>query len=304
MAESPGSPAPRPPRPERAAAPLEMLVKYLAAGAAFFYVVGFLTTNAYLYVLGVADFSLLRTRFILTGVLAIIPLAPALLGGVYAAVDMQVHRGEHGLTRRAYLWILADIVLPFLFYLFLFAVVAENDLYTSARLAALLSLICAVLVLAILFTVAIYRASGRRPLSYLAQRKQPVNYEHFRSKFGVPDAVVEGMVCALVGLVLFLLYLGLFGQFFYPLVPEQMGGGRPRSAQLLIAGDGIEAAQELGLPVSVEAPLSPAVQLLWEGENSYVVRLPAPNQRSVVQLARGLVAGVVTGALLPTQGAP
>lgn len=306
MAESPETPAPRPPRAERSpTAPLEMLVKVLAASAALFYVMGFLTTNAYLFLLGVADFSLLRTRFILTGVLVFIPLVPALLGGIYAAVDMVVHRNERGLTRRAYTWILIDIALPFLFYFFLFAVMAENELVTSARLAALLSLVCSVLVMAILFTAAIYRTSGRRPLSYLMLRNKPESAdEHFRHRFGVPDAAVEGLVLALVALVLFLTYLGLFGQFFYPLVPEQMGGGRPRTAQLLIAGDGIAAAQQLGLSVSEGDPLTDPVQLLWEGEDSYAVRLPAPNQRTVVQLARGLVAGVVTGAPLSTQGAP
>ena len=50
--------------------PIETLVRSVAIVGALFYVLGFLTTNAYLYKLGVSDFSLLRTRFILTAVAA------------------------------------------------------------------------------------------------------------------------------------------------------------------------------------------------------------------------------------------
>ncbi|MDF2759294.1 MAG: hypothetical protein K0S99_1926 [Thermomicrobiales bacterium] len=58
------------------------------------------------------------------------------------------------------------------------------------------------------------------------------------------------------------------------------------------------AVREPGLDVTENAPLSPQVQLLWAGEESYVIRLPRPNNGVVVQIARGLVAGVVTGQVL------
>jgi hypothetical protein len=71
---------------------------------ALFYILGFLTTNAYLYKLGVSDFSLLRTRFILTGVLTLAPLALALIGGLYAALDVTVYGSHAGLTTRRRIW--------------------------------------------------------------------------------------------------------------------------------------------------------------------------------------------------------
>jgi hypothetical protein len=52
---------------ERGKIPIETLVRSVATVGALLYVLGFLTTNAYHYKLGVSDFSLLRTRFILTG---------------------------------------------------------------------------------------------------------------------------------------------------------------------------------------------------------------------------------------------
>jgi hypothetical protein len=289
--------------PGRGKIPIETLVRSVATVGALFYVLGFLTTNAYLYKLGVSDFSLLRTRFILTGVLTIAPLALALIGGLYAALDVTVYGGDGGLTTRAYLWILLDIAFPFTLYFVLFSVVAENDVITSARDAALLSAVCAVIVLAALASLAVYRKSERRPLSHLAYRGQPVTYDRFTERFGVPNAVVETTIFAVAGVVLILAYIGLFGQYFYPTMPEQLGGGRPRVAQILVSGDAVPAVRELGLDVTEAAPLSPPVELLWEGEESYVIRLPRPHHRAVVQLARGLVAGVVTGeVLVPAEG--
>jgi hypothetical protein len=98
--------------------------------------------------------------------------------------------------------------------------------------------------------------------------------------------------------VLILAYIGLFGQYFYPTMPEQLGGGRPRVAQILVSGDAVPAVRELGLDVTEDAPLSPPVELLWEGEESYVICLPRPHHAAVVQIARGLVGGVVTGEVL------
>jgi hypothetical protein len=81
---------PPPGAPERGNIPIETLVRSVAIVGALFNVLGFLTTNAYLSKLGVSDFSLLRTRFILTGVLTLAPLVLALIGGIYAALDVTV----------------------------------------------------------------------------------------------------------------------------------------------------------------------------------------------------------------------
>jgi hypothetical protein len=213
----------------------------------------------------VSDFSLLRTRFILTGVLTLAPLALALIGGIYAALDATLYGGHSGLTTRAYLWILAAIALPFALYFTLFSVVAENDVVTSARDAALLSAVCTVIVLALLLSLALYRKSERRPLSHLAYRGQPVTYDRFTERFGVPNAVVETMIFAVAGVVLFLAYVGLFGQYFYPRLPEQLGGGRPRMAQILVTGDAAPAPRELGLDVTEDAPLSACTTALGRG---------------------------------------
>jgi hypothetical protein len=293
-----------PATPRRAEAPpgskvaVEQLVKSLAAVTAVFYVVGFLTTNAYLYKLGVSDFSLLRTRFVLTGVLTMIPLVLALMGGIYAAVDTAAFGGLGRNMSRASLWTLADITVPFLLYFLLFWYVADNDPVTAARDAAILSVICAVMVAAFLAALALFRRSGRRPVSHLIYRRKSVSYERFTGWFGIPDGVVECLVFAVAGPLLLVAYIGVFGDHFYPMIPEQIGGGRPRVVQLLVASDAVPAVRELGLDVSAESPLSPPVELLWEGEQSMIVRLPPPRERTVVQLSRGLVDGIAAGAVV------
>jgi hypothetical protein len=235
----------------------------------------------------------LRTRFILTGVLTAAPLAIALIWGMYAAVDAVALADEEGLPGPAYLWILGDVAIPFALYFVLFFVVAGNDALASARDAALLSVTCAVVVFALLGSLSFYRRTNRRPASHLIKRGKPVSYERFTARFGIPDVVVETMIFAVAGPLLFLAYIGLFGWHFYSEIPEQLGGGRPRIVQLLISGDAVSAAQALGIGVTESAPLSPPLQLLWEGEDSYVIRLPDPARPSVVQLGRGLIDGVV-----------
>ena len=287
---------------------IEQLIKSLAAVTAVtavFYVVGFLTTNAYLYKLGVSDFSLLRTRFVLTGVLTTGPLILALMGAIYAAVDTAAFGRIGRNMSRASLWALADISITFLLYFLLFWFVADNEPVTAARDAALLSAICAVVVAAFLAALALFRRSGRRPVSHLVYRRKAVSYERFTGWFGIPDGVVECLVFAAAGPLLLFAYIGVFGDHFYPMIPEQIGGGRPRVVQRLVASDAVPAVRELGMDVTVEKPVSPPVEVLWEGEQSMIVRLAPPRERTVVQLSRGLVDGIVTGAVvaLPATGA-
>jgi hypothetical protein len=297
---APGESSGPPPRggSRGASSPIEQLIRSVAAIAAIFYVFGFLTTNSYLYKIGVSDFSLLRTRFILTGVLTLAPLAIALIWGLYAAVDVAL-QDENGLPGPAFLWILGDVAIPFVLYFVLFSVVADNDILTSALDAILLSATCAVVVFVLLGSLSYYRRTNRRPISYFIKRGKPITYERFTEHFGIPDIVVETMFFAVGGPLLLLAYIGFFGWHFYGELPEQIGGGRPRTAQLLISSSAVAAARNLGIDVTEESPLSPPLELLWEGEDSYVVRLPSPHQKSVAQLSRGLVDGVVTQEPLP-----
>lgn len=283
---------------------IEQLIRSFAVMAATFYVVGFLTANFYLYLLGVSDFSLLRTRFILTGVMVVAPLAFALAFGIYAAIDFSIFERRADGFNRAWLWIAGDVLLPFALYFLLFWVVAENDVASALFDAALLSVTCSIMVLVFLGSLAIHRRTDRHPVTYFFYQGDRVIAERFNDRYGIPGVLVENLIFVIVGTLLFLGYVGLFGQSLYSHLPEQLGGGRPRPAQLLITADAVPTVNRLGIAVTTEELLSPPVELLWEGENSYVIRLPDPRQRSVVQLSRELVSGVVTGNVVGPAATP
>jgi hypothetical protein len=284
---------------------LAQLVQNLAVIAAMLYVVGLLTTNAYLYSLGVADFSLLRARFVLTGVVTLMPLAIALVGGLYAADEIAALGGAAAGAARVSRWVLRDVGIPvalfFLLFCFLFWYAADNDPLAAARAAALLSVTCAVTVVVLLGGLAIFQLTSRRSGGSLPRRRSEA-FGQFTAWVGIPGAVVETVVLAVAGPLLVLTYIGWFGQYLYPVIPEQLGGGQARVVQLLIASEAIPAARELGLQVAQDAPVTPPIKLLWEGDEIYVLHVPSPQGQAIVQLASDLVDGIVTGPpIMPEQ---
>jgi hypothetical protein len=275
---------------------LQQFVQNIAAITASLYVVGLLTTNAYLYGLGVSDFSLLRARFVLTGLVALLPLSIALIGGLYAADEAATLGGAAGAAQMSR-WFVRHVVFPsalfFLLCFFLFWYSADNDPLVAARAAALLSATCAVIVVALLGGLALYQVAGRRLGGNHLPRKRSMVFGQFTRWIGIPDSVVESLVLAIAGPLLVLTYIGWFGQHFYPLIPEQLGGGKSHVVQLLIASDAMPAARELGLSVSQDAPVTPPVELLWHGSETYVIRQSGPGEQAIVQLDSDLVDGIV-----------
>src|SRR3954464_14084107 len=91
---------------------LQQFVQNFAAITASLYVVGLLTTNAYLYSLGVSDFSLLRARFVLTGLVTLLPLTIALIGGLYAADEVAAFGGAPASAASMSRWFVRHIAFP------------------------------------------------------------------------------------------------------------------------------------------------------------------------------------------------
>src|SRR4051812_23610123 len=172
---------------------LQQFVQNFAAITASLYVVGLLTTNAYLYSLGVSDFSLLRARFVLTGLVTLLPLTIALIGGLYAADEVAAFGGGAASAARMSRWFVRHVAFPialyFLLFSFLFWYSADNDPYVAARTAALLSAVCAIIVLALLGGLALYWLTGRHSSSDPGPRKQSRIFGQFTRWIGIPDSV-------------------------------------------------------------------------------------------------------------------
>jgi hypothetical protein len=281
-----------------AIARLQQLVQNVAVLAAILYVVGLLTTNAYLYSLGVSDFSLLRARFVLTGLVTLMPFAIALVGGLYAADDVAAFAVAGGGAGRVFRWLLRDVAIPFalffLLYVVLFWYAAADDVGEAVRAAALLTVTCTMLVVALLGGLAMYQVIGRHSPGIRGPRRRSRVLGQFTEWIGLPDPAFATVALAVGGPLLVLTFIGWFGHHVYPEIPEQLGGGQPRLVQLLIAPGAIPAARELGLQVSPDSPVTPPLELVWEGDDTYVIRLPDPREGAIVQLAGDLVDGLVT----------
>jgi hypothetical protein len=70
------------------------------------------------------------------------------------------------------------------------------------------------------------------------------------------------------------IYVAIFMTLSYPRIPEQFGGGRPSNIWLLLKEDSLESAKELGIPIPQGSTLTEKLQLMYEGSDAYVLRLP------------------------------
>jgi len=84
-------------------------------------------------------------------------------------------------------------------------------------------------------------------------------------------------------------YISSFASSVYPNVPEQFGGGKPRSVQLLVDREALRGLKALGFKFCNDDQLSDTVAVLFEGENSFVVRQKGV---PVVQIDRSAIRAV------------
>lgn len=86
-------------------------------------------------------------------------------------------------------------------------------------------------------------------------------------------------------------YMVIFMNLSYDQIPEQFRGGRPSGISLLIKEDSIPGARELGVPISINSVVTDRVPLVYEGSDSYVIKL---DNGSIVRLNKDTVSGAVT----------
>ena len=98
---------------------LDDVVKVLAVIAGFWYVMGLLSSNFYLYQIGASDFAVVRSRFILTGALGTIPffLVVTILAFVrYGYQEFQNNKENKYRIRVLLNEVLVQVVLALLIY--------------------------------------------------------------------------------------------------------------------------------------------------------------------------------------------
>lgn len=84
-----------------------------------------------------------------------------------------------------------------------------------------------------------------------------------------------------------------FARDAYPAIPEQFGGGKPKTVEILASPGSESLVAELGLGAASSGVRSNPVTLVRETENVYVVRADGEVDSQVLQIDRDVVQAVV-----------
>jgi hypothetical protein len=253
---------------------VEQVGKFIAGLAIALYILGLLSVNGYLLGLGVSDFSLVRARFIYTGSLEILTLAfgyflPIVtykkVRHLYRTIPPSLRSWRLHLFGPVF--IACSIVIPVLFISLALSV--GTDSLKGSEVFYGFCIVNAGLITGIFAAIQLNRIGETR------------HRQAFERNTAMALAIVS--LCA-IGV----LYAWVFMYLAYPRIPVQFGGGRPQDTRLLLTEEALDGAKELGLPIAGTSRLTDQVKLMYEGSDSYVIRL---DNGSIVQLKRNLIAG-------------
>jgi len=266
---------------------IERLLRLVGAFTLALYVVGLIAVNGYLFQLDVSDFALVRARFIYTGaLLATLGVLPYLVlksatARFSEARSRTLPNASHkGWRSRLGRWdaMLRPIGELLVIPMMLIALVATmNDYKGSESLQAVAAVLPAYVVGLILC------AATERHLRMLLRRQEV-------EKIPLLHHTYLGYTAFLL-LYFIGIYIAVFMAFSYTRIPEQFGGGRPSDIWLLIKEDAIQGAKEIGIPIPQGSNLTGKLQLMYEGSEAYVLRLP-PDR--IVRINKDMVSGAIT----------
>lgn len=287
---------------------IETLGKLSLLVGALCFVCGILITNIYLRQFGFSEFSLLRTRFILTGAILIFPFA-VLVGMCWIFVFLtskhqrpvallpMVNPSGHRRPIRTLLLFLALVVYALgfliLFYSYLLGM-NIRDPGVIVFLAPLLAVAASLGILNFLDLLVIQAVLSKNEINV--------------AKFQVPNitpsewvvrspGVVNLFSMSIFNLVALMAYLTTFATAIYPRIPEQVGGGQPKIVQFVLYEDRVSDGIAAGL--EVKGLRSSPLPLLWESDSMYLVSLPpAQERRWPAQINKSLIAAVL---VVPSQ---
>lgn len=277
------------------------------------YVVGLLATNFYLFSLGASDFSLFRTRFVLTGALTLLPLWLCVTELTPASILLvrQTELGYRIMTWKDGWQFLKGLLFPF-FVLWLMCTFGTMSILKSLTISFILALVSSTGA-----AVLIMRANDLRLLATLKLDKVDITIPIRREKHDGKRAVdrtnvlkerrftsatvlafrLSGMVGIVSGSLLYvLLYTAIFSMYVYPAIPEQFGGAKPRAARFLFVDNSRQNVELLGLGVEGNSGMSIPVEILWQGEEYYLVRPSDGDDDLTIQLDRSIVEGAIFGS--------
>jgi hypothetical protein len=282
---------------------MDFIGKALIALGAACYIAGLLVVNIYLRSFGFSDFSLLRTRFVLTGVIS---LAPLLIISTTMFAVLYATAGRHILGEL--LWggklrenrsdvIIGSIsarvvIIVGTFALGTYYVVSGIDIsvygFTSlaGSVATVFSIAFLMSVTILVFIDAMERYTEFVQYSEIGNRSELNKVRN--------NVVLVSVITVILCTIYTLLYLQYFAANFYPAISAHIGGGKAKWIQLVLHDDKKVAGIGSGLMMDGESNRTKPVPLLWEGESALLIVLPEQSESGwTVQIDKSLVASVL-----------
>jgi hypothetical protein len=260
----------------------EKIAKTLSFVALSLYVLGLISVNGYLLVLGVSDFSLARVKFIYVGawVIATFVLSYYFPLTLYRAMratgeQQQLTKGLKLLNRIIAAMLLASglyaATIPF------WGAFENTDPASGSQGNRYFLALVLVLVGFLVGTI----------VAFAIRSNDAINARVFGRR--IPSEVRSGDLAMAAAAVLVgaLVYTFAFMAIAYPKIPPQLGGGRPQLMRLLIKDSSVSGVKELGLPMT-HGNLTHPIYVLYEGSESYVIWL---DKGQIVELSKDEVSG-------------
>ena len=253
---------------------IESFARVGGAAALGLYLAGLLVVNAYLFGLGVTDFSPLNPRFVYTGavVLFLAAVAFVLFVTAFSAVEGGVRKA---LLRPAL------VSLPLAAYVALLLQSGRLQGPVEALWQAGLLYASDIAFGLTAFSIWVTAAPHRPEAGVLWNKKviEPT-FAKVNKRF---DWAGRILLILLVPIV-FGLCMTAHGLYAYPEIPPQFGGARPTAAVVLLEG---ALADQLG-----DASGRAEVRLLFESEDAFVAELESGR---VIRLSKDTIAAVELG---------
>jgi hypothetical protein len=279
---------------------IESLSKAVALIAIGLYIIGLLTVNAYLYTLGVSDFSTLKPRYIYTGFVVTLSITITVVSGYFGYKLFRNMRRIHRTTttngRAAtdsespsilfqLLLLLAragagSFLLYLPFALYALAIIDAREFLPTRQFFVEVSWIYA---LSLLIGCLIYFSAVS------VVRRFTWNVELLEELYAIPSRplLVYGFVVVLTILIAY--YLIAFARNVYPAIPEQFGGGKPKIVEFLFEQDVVDGLRQQEIAIPESGHWSEPMGVAFENETIYVLRLESG---SVIQIDKDVIKAV------------
>jgi hypothetical protein len=244
---------------------------------------GLIVTNLYLLRVGIVEYSFARAQYILTGVLALLPVLTISTCWFLAVYQPLVMHGMPKFVSLAHrvLFICAPVLVD------LWIVWSRRHFGLMSMLASALAILWLSLLVAVFLTMAIMFTLLPIPRSSLGDWKNAQNVASVAAVHRV-FTVAFGVLCVVLASGGYLVH---FAHVVLPCVPQQLGGAKPVTVKLLLKAGSTALAQVLRTTAATSGrQITANVELVAETSEYVVIRI---DRDSVIRVDRNQIEGIL-----------